>query len=244
MYFVTVTTPSGTSAYSANDVFTNTTVVPTVTGLSPATGTIAGGDAVTITGTGFFTGATVNFVQELNGTVVTGGTVLASQYVTVNGSTRITAVSPGVVGGSLCQGSTTNYCYFVTVTTSAGTSATGSNDVFTYTPLIPICSSISPTSGSTMTVVTILGTGFLTGAKVAFTPENNGTVISGDTVLSATPTAITSSTITVSAPSRNAGDDVLHHRDDGGGHEPVLTDLHVLVAREPDRPSDRSHGRG
>lgn len=202
MYFVTVTTPSGTSAYSANDVFTNTTVVPTVTGLSPATGTIAGGNAVTITGTGFFTGAIVKFVQELNGTVVTGGTVLASQYVTVNGSTTITAVSPGVVGGSLCQGST-SYCYFVTVTTSAGTSATGSNDVFTYTPLIPICSSISPTSGSTSTAVTILGTGFMTGATVAFTPENNGTVISGDTVLSATPTAITSSAITVFPPSGN-----------------------------------------
>ena len=205
MYFVTVTTPSGTSAYNANDIFTTTTVVPTVTGLSPATGTIAGGDAVTITGTGFFTGATVNFVQELNGTVVTGGTVLASQYVTVNGSTRITAVSPGVVGGSLCSGSTTNYCYFVTVTTSAGTSATGSNDVFTYTPLVPICSSISPTSGSAMTVVTILGTGFFTGAKVSFVPENGGTVISSDTVLSATPTSFTSSTITVSAPSPDAG---------------------------------------
>ena len=204
MYFVTVTTPSGTSAYSANDVFTTTTVVPTVTGLSPATGTIAGGDAVTITGTGFFSGAIVKFVQELNGTVVTGGSVLASQYVTVNGSTKITAVSPGVIGGSLCQGSTTNYCYYVTVTTSAGTSATGSNDVFTFTPLIPICSSISPTSGSSNTVVTILGTGFMTGATVSFTPENNGTVISGDSVLGpVTPTAITSSTITVSAPSGN-----------------------------------------
>jgi hypothetical protein len=199
MYFVTVTTPSGTSAYSANDVFTTTTVVPTVTGLSPATGAIAGGDAVTITGTGFFTGATVEFVQESGGTVVTGGTVLASQYVTVNGSTTITAVSPGVVGGSLCQGSTTNYCYFVTVTTPAGTSATGNNDVFTYTPLIPICSSISPTSGSAGTVVTILGTGFLTTATVSFTPENNGAP-TGAAVPAYNP-VITSSTITVSAPS-------------------------------------------
>jgi len=210
MYFVTVTTPSGMSAYSPNDVFTTTTVVPTVTGLSPATGSIAGGDAVTITGTGFFTGAIVKFVQELNGTVVTGGTVLASQYVTVNSSTTITAVSPGVVGGSPCQTGSTNYCYFVTVTTPAGTSATGSNDVFTYTPLIPICSSISPTSGSAGTVVTILGTGFMTGTVssptvVSFTPENSGNVISGDTVLSVTPTptSITSSTITVSAPSGN-----------------------------------------
>jgi hypothetical protein len=207
MYFVTVTTPSGTSAYSANDIFTTTTVVPTVTGLSPATGTIAGGDAVTITGTGFFTGATVNFVQELNGTAVTGGTVLASQYVTVNGSTTITAVSPGVVGGSLCQGSTANYCYFVTVTTTAGTSATGSNDIFTYTPLVPICSSISPSTGSASTVVTILGTGFLTGATVSFTPESGGKPVSG-TVLTVNPPAvavISSSTITVPAPSPDTG---------------------------------------
>jgi hypothetical protein len=59
-------------------------------------------------------------------------------------------------------------------------------------------------------VVTILGTGFMTGTVssptvVSFTPENSGNVISGDTVLSVTPTptSITSSTITVSAPSGN-----------------------------------------
>ncbi|HXZ82225.1 MAG TPA: IPT/TIG domain-containing protein [Acidimicrobiales bacterium] len=209
-YYVTVTTPTGTSAYCASgtnctsNVFTNSPVAPTVTGISPATGTIAGGDAVTITGSGFFEGATVNFVQELNGTPVTGGSVLASPNVTVNGSTSITAVSPGVTGGSLCQGSTVNYCYFVTVTTSAGTSATSSNDVFSYTPLVPIASSISPTSGTSGTVVTILGTGFLTGAVVKFVPENNGTVITSDSILTvpqAQTTITSSSTITVPAPS-------------------------------------------
>ena len=51
---VTVTTPAGTSATSAADQFTYTAVAaPTVTGLSPTSGTEAGGTPVTITGTGF-----------------------------------------------------------------------------------------------------------------------------------------------------------------------------------------------
>ena len=51
---VTVTTPAGTSATSAADQFTYTVAVaPTVTGLSPTTGSQAGGTLVTITGTEF-----------------------------------------------------------------------------------------------------------------------------------------------------------------------------------------------
>src|SRR5208337_4048938 len=46
---VTVTTPSGTSATSAADQFTYTAAVaPTVTGISPTTGSQAGGTSVTI----------------------------------------------------------------------------------------------------------------------------------------------------------------------------------------------------
>ena len=53
---VTVTTAGGTSATSSADQFTYV-AAPTVTGVSPAAGPLAGGTAVTITGTGF-TGAT------------------------------------------------------------------------------------------------------------------------------------------------------------------------------------------
>ena len=54
---VTVTTPGGTSAISAADKFTYL-AIPTVTGITPAAGPVAGGTTVTVTGTGF-TGATV-----------------------------------------------------------------------------------------------------------------------------------------------------------------------------------------
>jgi IPT/TIG domain len=81
---------------------------PQVTGIFPASGDAAGGDSVTITGTGF-TGATgVEF-----------GSV--SAQMTVDSDTEIIAVSPPGSG-------TVN----VTVVTPNGTSATGPADQFTY----------------------------------------------------------------------------------------------------------------
>ncbi len=106
---VTVTTPGGTSATSTADQFT---YAPTVTGLSPTSGPVAGGTSVTITGTGF-TGATgVDF-----------GTVAATGVTVVN-STTTTADSPAGTGTGVVD---------VTVTTPAGTSATSTADQFTYT---------------------------------------------------------------------------------------------------------------
>ncbi len=52
---VTVTTPSGTSAIGAHDVFKYE--APTVTGLSPSAGPVAGGTTVTVSGSGFAPGA-------------------------------------------------------------------------------------------------------------------------------------------------------------------------------------------
>jgi hypothetical protein len=62
---------------------------PVVTAVSPKSGTTAGGTAVTITGTGFQTGATVTF----------GGT--AASAVVVVSSTRITTVSPAKPTGKV-----------------------------------------------------------------------------------------------------------------------------------------------
>jgi kumamolisin len=83
---------------------------PAVTTISPATGNSAGGDSVTVTGSGF-TGATdVGF----------GSTDAASMN--VDSDTQITATSPAGTG-----------TVDVTVTTPAGTSATGPDSQFTYT---------------------------------------------------------------------------------------------------------------
>jgi type II secretory pathway pseudopilin PulG len=85
--------------------------VPTVTGLSPTgQGRTGAGTTVTITGTGFVSGATVSFGTN------------AATGVTVNSSTLITAVSPAGSTGVIN----------VTVTTPGGTSATSSADQFTY----------------------------------------------------------------------------------------------------------------
>ena len=83
---VTVTTPGGTSAITQPaDQFTYLGP-PVVTGVSPASGNAAGGDTVTITGTGF-TGATA----------VDFGTT-AGTSVTVVNATTITALSPAGTG--------------------------------------------------------------------------------------------------------------------------------------------------
>ena len=84
---------------------------PSVSGVSPSSGSLAGGDAVTITGSGF-TGATA----------VDFGSAAAS--FTVTNDTTISASSPSsaALGG-----------VDVTVTTPGGQSATSSADRFTYT---------------------------------------------------------------------------------------------------------------
>jgi hypothetical protein len=82
---------------------------PSVSSVSPSSGSTLGGTAVTVTGTGFSAGASVSF-----------GSSPASS-VTVDSGSAITATSPAGSG-------TVN----VTVTTSSGTSATTAADVFTY----------------------------------------------------------------------------------------------------------------
>jgi hypothetical protein len=84
---------------------------PTVTGVSPTSGSVAGGDTVTVTGSGF-TGATgVSF-----------GAGAASNLV-VPSDNQITVTSPPAAGMGPVD---------VTVTTPAGTSATTPADQYAY----------------------------------------------------------------------------------------------------------------
>ncbi|HTQ68510.1 MAG TPA: kelch repeat-containing protein [Solirubrobacteraceae bacterium] len=109
---VTVSNPTGPSTPSTSDEFT---YVPplTVTGVSPTSGPVDGGTAVTITGE-HLTGAT---------TVKFGSTSAASFK--VNSATSISTVSPAGAAGTVD----------VTVTTPNGTSPTSSSDRFTYVPV-------------------------------------------------------------------------------------------------------------
>ena len=140
--------------------------VPFVSNVSPSSGPVAGGTAVTITGTDFAAGATVKF-----------GATAATNVVVVS-STTITATTPAGSAGAVT----------VTVTVS-GQSGSLTNG-FTYV-VPPTVSSVSPSSGSTAggTAVTITGTNFVAGATVTFgsAAATNVVVVSSTTITATTP---------------------------------------------------------
>ncbi|HEY3844012.1 MAG TPA: IPT/TIG domain-containing protein, partial [Acidimicrobiales bacterium] len=180
---VTVTTPAGTSAVVPADQFTYE-AAPAVTALSPTVGPSTGGTSVTITGTGFLSGATVRFGAS------------AATNVVVAGPTTITATAPAGVSGAVN----------VTVTTPGGTSPIVSADQFTY-GATPTVTSLNPAAGPTAagTPVTITGSGFVTGATVRFgSTAATSVVVAGPTTITATAPAGTAGTtvnVTVATPS-------------------------------------------
>jgi len=151
-----VTTSGGTSAANIGDDFTYTTsgIIPTVSAVSPESGPTTGGTAITITGTGFATGASVKAetpAQPQN-------PAIAATDVQVISSTEITAVTGGGAFGGT---------YSLFVTTSGGVSADNSGDHFTYTVAPPTVSKVSPNTGPTSggTAITITGTSFNPGYR-------------------------------------------------------------------------------
>lgn len=128
-YLIGGTTAGSSCIYAAKLV-----TPPTLTNISPTSGSTAGGTTVTITGTGF-TGATaVNF-----GTIPGTG-------LTINSNTSITVTSPAGSG-----------TVDVTVTGSGGTSETSLNDKFTYIPTGTITGRVydsgnTPVSGANVSV--------------------------------------------------------------------------------------------
>lgn len=176
---------------------------PTVSGISPASGSTSGGTHVTIAGTGFTAGATVSF----GGTAATG--------VTVASATSITATTPARTAGSVD----------LVVTNTDGQSGrlTGA---FTYVappPVAPTVTAIAPTSGSTAggTNVTLTGTGFAAGAAVSFGGIAASSVAAGS-----------STSIMATTPAQGAGavDVVVTNADGLSGR---LTGGFTYVAPQP-----------
>ena len=149
---VTVHNPSAASAATNADLYAYGP--PTIALLNPTGGPTAGGNTVTITGTGFVPGATVKF----------GAT--ASATVTFVSVTQLTAKAPAHTGGSVR----------ILVTTPAGTSAATNADLYAYGP--PTIALLNPTGGPTAggNTVTIKGTGFVPGATVKFGATPSATV--------------------------------------------------------------------
>ena len=142
-------------------------VVPTVTSVSPNSGSTAGGTAVTITGTNFAAGGTVTF-----GTAAATNVVVAS-------STKITATTPAGTAGA------------VTVTVTVNGQSGSLANAFTYVASSPTVTSVSPNNGSATggTAVTITGTNFAAGATVTFggTAATNVVVASSTTITATSP---------------------------------------------------------
>ncbi len=108
---VAVTTPSGTN--HKDDAFTYV-AAPTVTAVSPPTGVIAGGTAVTITGTGFVDGAEVS----IGGVAATGVTwVNATTLTATTGAHAVGAVNVVVTNPDNQVGTLTNGFTYVAVPT-------------------------------------------------------------------------------------------------------------------------------
>ncbi|WP_160397762.1 glycosyl hydrolase [Paenibacillus sp. MMS18-CY102] len=163
----TLNVPAGSIASSLGTVV-NPPTGPSISGLSPSSGTV--GTSVTIAGSNF--GAT-----QGTSTVKFGSTTAT---VTGWSNTSITATVPsGLAAGSVN----------VTVTTSAGTSG-GAAFTVTTGPVAPSIASLNPTSGAAGTSVTIAGSGF-------GSTQGTSTVKFGSTTASVTSWSNTSITATV-----------------------------------------------
>jgi len=185
-YFVTVTTPGGTSQTASSDynsfvpTFTYSPVAPTVTGLTGTTaGSITGNTLVTIQGTGFWSAPNDTFpAQAFFCTSLAGTTCLSGPVVSVtaptSGSTTFTmdALTPAVSAAGI---------YYVEVEVFHQYSALTTNAEFTYSVQAPLVISLStspitnPTSGAAGTALTIAGANFISGSTVGFCAETNGT---------------------------------------------------------------------
>jgi IPT/TIG domain len=176
------TTLAGGFTYTASSSSTSIGV----SGASPTQGPTSGGTVVTITGKGFQAGAAVAF----------GGT--KSTAVTVGSSTQVNAMSPPGSSGTVT----------ITVTNPDSQSASLPS-AFTYSSG-PSLTSISPNTGPVTggTTVTILGSGFQSGAKVTFggIAASSVTLVSSTQIQAVSPVSPAGTvTIAVTNPDSQSG---------------------------------------
>ncbi|MFZ0250031.1 MAG: IPT/TIG domain-containing protein [Acidimicrobiales bacterium] len=177
---VQVTTPGGSTALSAADLFTYFFARPSISAVSPPSGPVGGGTAVTLTGNGFLGASGVTF----------GGN--PASFV-VHSDTTITATAPAGAGGTRVD---------ISVSGPGGTSAVSAADAFTYGPIVTAISpGTGPASGGTS--VTIRGAGFGGATAVNFgsVPATGFTVSSATTITATAPAGTPASVaVTVTAP--------------------------------------------
>ena len=172
LYNLTVRNSDGSSAMKMN-AFTvqQSGTFPTISSLSPTSGTNTGASPFIINGTNFRAGATV---------IITNGTTNKTVAGSVTGSTRISCSLPltGLPAG----------LYNVTIRNTDG-SFVIRQDAFTVNNPAPLITTISPSSGYTTgsSVITIPGSRFMEGAAISLV---NGSSLIPGSITSFTPTKI------------------------------------------------------
>ena len=147
---------------------------PVVTSVSPAAGDVAGGDAVTITGTNLVNAVAGSADPTAFGTTVKFGNLAATAVSCLKDGTSCTATSPKAAGSGVVDVRVTN--------AESQTSAAVSGDQFTYNksvvvvPGTPVVTGVSPSTGLSAggTTVTITGTDLVNpdgSAAVTFGPD-------------------------------------------------------------------------
>jgi len=164
---IIVTGPGGASPSGPNYTYA-APLLPSITGLTPSSGPLAGGGTITLQG-----------VNLTGTTVILFGAIPALFFTVLSPTTINVSVPPGVTAGPVP----------VTVTTPTGTSPG-----FPYTYLAPpLPTSIFPTAGviSGGTSVAITGTGLTGTTSVLFgsTPSQGAITVTGDTLVTVTAPA-------------------------------------------------------
>ena len=168
---ITVTNPDAGSATSGS-IFT-VNAAPTVTAVSPTSrdaGAVS--QSLTVTGTGFVSGATTSF---------------SGSNITVNSTTFVNATTL-TVNISISSGALVGTRAITVTNPDAGNGTSGS--IFTVNGA-PTVTAVSPTSrdaGAVNQNLTITGTNFITGATAAF--STNGITVNSTTFNSATSLSV------------------------------------------------------
>lgn len=180
---VVVTGPGGSDTKTTALMFADT---PTITTVSPSTGSTSGGTSVTIRGTNFFDGAhAISF----------GGTA-ATSY-TVDSATQITAIAPAGTAGAVSiviagpVGSFTKTAAFTYIAPTPPSTPTpvaaSAGPVATLTSITP---STGPTSGGTQVTITGSNLGSVNGVTFNGNAATSLTVVDSTRITAVTPAGV------------------------------------------------------
>lgn len=163
---VKVVTAAGASLPSSSSRYTYV-APPAITGVSPASGGLAGGTAVLVTGMRFVGVTGVRF-----------GARAATSWTLTSPTTLVAIAPPGASAGGID----------VRVITHSGWSAPTPADVYTYAAPSPTLTSIAPDAGPLVGggTVTISGAGFVGATSVTFGESPSAFEVVDDTTISAT----------------------------------------------------------